>query len=79
MRHSFRHQANGVDRPSFGASVITNQSKHDLSEREQAWLVGHMLYVSKHVLVDKNLKVSFAVVSQVERHRPLRFCGGSAP
>ncbi|KAF8258894.1 cytochrome P450, partial [Lactarius quietus] len=35
--------ANGIDRPSFGASVITNQSKHDLSQREQAWLVGHML------------------------------------
>ncbi|KAN0137781.1 cytochrome P450 [Lactarius tabidus] len=34
---------NGIDRPSFGATVITNQSKHDLSEREQAWLVGHML------------------------------------
>ncbi|KAH9054044.1 cytochrome P450 [Lactarius deliciosus] len=37
--------ANGVDRPSFGASVIQNQSKHDLSECEQAWLVGQMLYV----------------------------------
>ncbi|KAI9443640.1 cytochrome P450, partial [Lactarius indigo] len=35
--------ANGIDRPSFGASVIQNQSKHDLSEREQAWLVGVML------------------------------------
>ncbi|KAH9054048.1 cytochrome P450 [Lactarius deliciosus] len=35
--------ANGIDRPSFGASVIQNQSKHDLSECEQAWLVGAML------------------------------------
>ncbi|KAI9443587.1 cytochrome P450 [Lactarius indigo] len=35
--------ANGIDRPSFGATVITNQSKHDLSKREQAWLVGTML------------------------------------
>jgi len=43
MGHSFRRQANGIDRPSFGATVITNQSKHDLSEREQAWLVGDML------------------------------------
>jgi cytochrome P450 len=34
---------NGIDRPSFGATVIKNQSKHDLSEREQAWLVGHMV------------------------------------
>ncbi|KAH9022345.1 cytochrome P450 [Lactarius pseudohatsudake] len=36
---------NGIDRPSFGASVIQNQSKHDLSEREQAWLVGTMVSV----------------------------------
>ncbi|KAH8981689.1 cytochrome P450 [Lactarius hatsudake] len=35
--------ANGIDRPSFGASVIQNQRKHDLSECEQAWLVGAML------------------------------------
>ncbi|KAI9443604.1 cytochrome P450 [Lactarius indigo] len=35
--------ANGIDRPSFGASVIKNQSKHDLSERDQAWLVGTMV------------------------------------
>ena len=39
----FERKANGIDRPSFGASVITNQSKHDLSEREQAWLVAAML------------------------------------
>ncbi|KAH9054051.1 cytochrome P450 [Lactarius deliciosus] len=35
--------ANGIDRPSFGATVIQNQSKHDLSKREQAWLVGMMV------------------------------------
>ncbi|KAH8981861.1 cytochrome P450 [Lactarius akahatsu] len=35
--------ANGIDRPSFGATVIQNRSTHDLSEREQAWLVGTML------------------------------------
>ncbi|KAI9445682.1 cytochrome P450 [Lactarius psammicola] len=35
--------ANAIDRPSFGASVIQNQSKHDLSECERAWLVGNML------------------------------------
>ncbi|KAI9443596.1 cytochrome P450 [Lactarius indigo] len=34
---------NGIDRPSFAATVITNRSRHDLSEREQAWLVGTML------------------------------------
>ncbi|KAI9443599.1 cytochrome P450 [Lactarius indigo] len=32
--------ANGIDRPSFSASVIHNRNTHDLSEREQAWLVG---------------------------------------
>ncbi|KAI9443598.1 cytochrome P450 [Lactarius indigo] len=36
---------NGIDQPSFGASVIQSQSKHDLSEREQAWLVGTMVSV----------------------------------
>ncbi len=36
-------QANGIDRPSFGATVIKNQSKYNLSEREQAWLVGSLL------------------------------------
>ncbi|KAI9441899.1 cytochrome P450 [Lactarius indigo] len=35
--------ANGIDRPSFGATIIKNQSKHGLSELEQAWLVGDML------------------------------------
>ncbi|KAH9054052.1 cytochrome P450 [Lactarius deliciosus] len=35
--------ANGIDRPSFGATVIINQNKHDLSKSEQAWLVGTML------------------------------------
>ncbi|KAI9458202.1 cytochrome P450 [Lactarius psammicola] len=35
--------ANGIDRPSFGATVIKNRSKYHLSEREQAWLVGGTL------------------------------------
>jgi hypothetical protein len=35
--------ANGIDRPSFAASVIQNTSKHDLTELEQIWLVGNML------------------------------------
>ncbi|KAI9457951.1 cytochrome P450 [Lactarius psammicola] len=34
--------ANGIDQPSFGATVIATQSKHNFSKREQAWLVGHM-------------------------------------
>ncbi|KAI9452360.1 cytochrome P450 [Lactarius psammicola] len=35
--------ANGIDRPSFGATIIKTQSKHGLSELEQAWLAGDML------------------------------------
>ncbi|KAI0301719.1 cytochrome P450 [Multifurca ochricompacta] len=35
--------ANGIDRPSFCASLIKNQSKHNLSERERAWLTGDMI------------------------------------
>ncbi|KAF8265024.1 cytochrome P450 [Lactarius quietus] len=34
---------NGIDRPSFGATIIKTQGKHGLSELEQAWLVGDML------------------------------------
>ncbi|KAI9438802.1 cytochrome P450 [Lactarius indigo] len=35
--------AKGIDQPSFGATLIKNQDKYCLSEREQAWLVGDML------------------------------------
>ncbi|KAH8997633.1 cytochrome P450 [Lactarius deliciosus] len=35
--------ANGIDRPSFGATIIKTQNKHGLSGLEQAWLVGDML------------------------------------
>ncbi|KAI0306216.1 cytochrome P450 [Multifurca ochricompacta] len=35
--------ANGIDQPSFCASLIKNQSKHNLSERQRAWLAGDML------------------------------------
>ncbi|KAI9452368.1 cytochrome P450 [Lactarius psammicola] len=35
--------ANGIDRPSFGATIIKTQSKHGLSEVERAWLAGDML------------------------------------
>jgi hypothetical protein len=38
-----QHQANEIDRPSFGATVIKTQSKHGLSELEQALVVGDML------------------------------------
>ncbi|KAI9457946.1 cytochrome P450 [Lactarius psammicola] len=34
--------SNGIDRPSFSATVLTTQNKHNFSKREQAWLVGHM-------------------------------------
>ena len=41
MRHDdFEHKTNGIGRSIFGVSVITNQSKLDLSKREQVWLVG---------------------------------------
>jgi cytochrome P450 len=32
----------GIDRPSFGATVLKGQSKYGLSDREQAWIVGNM-------------------------------------
>ncbi|KAI9441898.1 cytochrome P450 [Lactarius indigo] len=35
--------ADGIDRPSFGATIIKTQSKHGLSELEQAWLAGDTL------------------------------------
>ncbi|KAH9168149.1 cytochrome P450 [Lactarius sanguifluus] len=35
--------AKGIDQPSFGATLIKNQEKYRLSEREQAWLVSDML------------------------------------
>ncbi|KAI9438808.1 cytochrome P450 [Lactarius indigo] len=35
--------AKGIDRPSFGATLIKNQERYRLSEREQAWLVSDML------------------------------------
>ncbi|KAH8982495.1 cytochrome P450 [Lactarius akahatsu] len=35
--------AKGIDQPSFGATLLKNQGKYRLSEREQAWLVGDML------------------------------------
>ncbi|KAF8273305.1 cytochrome P450 [Lactarius quietus] len=35
--------ASGIDRPSFGATVIQLRSKYHLTEREQAWLVGNMV------------------------------------
>ena len=43
MNHVSLHQANGIDRPSFAATIIKTQSKHGLPELEQAWLVGDML------------------------------------
>ena len=43
MDHVYQHQANGIDRPSFGATIIETQNKHGLSELEQAWVVGDML------------------------------------
>jgi cytochrome P450 len=41
--------AKGIDQPSFAATLLKNQDKYQLSEREQAWLVGSMVYVPSHV------------------------------
>ena len=41
--HIFQRQANGIDRPSFGATIIKTQSRHGLSELEQSWLAADML------------------------------------
>ncbi|KAI0288698.1 cytochrome P450 [Russula brevipes] len=35
--------ANGIDQPSFTATLIKNRSKYNLSARELAWLAGDML------------------------------------
>ncbi|KAI9450879.1 cytochrome P450 [Lactarius psammicola] len=32
--------AKGIDRPCFAATLLKNQDKHPLSERERAWLLG---------------------------------------
>jgi hypothetical protein len=45
MDYRYRSQAKGIDRPSFGATLIKSQDKYRLSGREQAWLVGAMAYV----------------------------------
>ena len=50
MDAEYQHQANGIDRPSFGAMVIKTMSKHGLSELLQAWLVGDMVYVPYGIL-----------------------------
>jgi hypothetical protein len=39
------HQAKNIDRPCFGATLLKNQDKHPLSERERAWLLGDIAYV----------------------------------
>lgn len=39
------HQAKKVDRPCFGATLLNNQDKYPLSERERAWLLGDVAYV----------------------------------
>ena len=46
MDYRYQFQAKGIDRPSFGATLIKNRDKYHLSEREQAWLAGSMVYVS---------------------------------
>jgi len=45
-----KFQRVGIDRPSFGAMVIKNQSRFHLSQRESAWVVGEILCVPYDVL-----------------------------
>jgi hypothetical protein len=39
------HQAKRIDRPCFGATLLKNQDKYPMSERERAWLLGDVAYV----------------------------------
>jgi hypothetical protein len=50
MYNNYQRQRDGIDRPSFGATVLKGQSKYGLSDREQAWIVGNMLYVIQPAL-----------------------------
>ncbi|KAH9059152.1 cytochrome P450 [Lactarius vividus] len=44
IQDSLRHERlQRIDQPSFSATLIKNQEKYRLSEREQAWLVSDML------------------------------------
>ncbi|KAI9452372.1 cytochrome P450 [Lactarius psammicola] len=43
MDNVCQRQANRIDQPSFGATIISTQSSHGFSEVKQAWHVGSML------------------------------------
>ncbi len=45
MDYGYQPQAKGIDRPCFGATLLKNRERYHLTEREEAWLVGDMLYV----------------------------------
>jgi hypothetical protein len=78
--HNFQLQRDGIDRPSFGATVLKNHSKYGLSEREQAWLVGNMLYVPQpEPQTQLESKASPTVALRVKRQRLLRSIGGFSP
>ena len=80
MDHNYQRQRDGIDRPSFAATVLKGESKYGLSGREQAWIVGNMLYVTQP-MPPTQLKsnVSPAVVLRVKRQRLLRSIGGFSP
>ena len=39
---SIPRQAKGIDRPSFSATLLKNQGRHGLDERQMAWLASTM-------------------------------------
>lgn len=41
----YQYQAQGIDRPCFASTLLKNQDKCSLSGREQAWLLGDIVYV----------------------------------
>lgn len=46
------HQAKKIDRPCFGTTLLKNQDKYPLSERERAWLLGGITYVPLNIPSD---------------------------
>ena len=80
--HNYQLQRDGIDRPSFGATVLKGQNKYGLSDREQAWIVGNMLCVSLSSLCSRRKlksKVSSISVLRVKRQQLLRSIGGFSP
>ncbi|KAI9443591.1 cytochrome P450 [Lactarius indigo] len=74
--------ANGIDRPSFGASIIHSRSTHDLSVCEQAWLVGTTVSVGGETTANTLLWWILAMLAypevQIRAHAELDEVVGNA-